>query len=59
MKDDNKANGEINGEAKILNAPVQLGSLAANHVETVEDIKSIWVMQRDDGLVSFFKKLNE
>ncbi|CAH1406468.1 unnamed protein product [Nezara viridula] len=59
MKDDNKANGEINGEAKILNAPVHLGSMVANHIETVDDIKSIWVMQRDDGLKVDAKKLEK
>ncbi|XP_066904431.1 ATP-binding cassette sub-family F member 3 [Halyomorpha halys] len=61
MKDDNKTNGElnVNGEAKILNAPVHLGSMAANLVETVDDIKSIWVMQRDDGLKVDAKKLEK
>lgn len=42
-----------NGPARVLNAPVHLGSMAANLESSVEDIKSIWVMQRDDSLVRF------
>lgn len=44
----------INGPNKVLNAPVHLGSMAANLENHVDDIKSIWVMQRDDNLVSYF-----
>lgn len=40
-----------NGPNKVLNAPVHLGSMAANLENNVEDIKSIWVMSRDDNLV--------
>lgn len=42
-----------NGTSKVLNAPVHLGSMAANLETQVEDIKSIWLMQRDDTLVNF------
>lgn len=44
--------GSRNGPTKVLNAPVHLGSMAANLESRVDDIKSIWVMQRDDSLVS-------
>lgn len=47
-RDDN----DRNGPHKVLNAPVHLGSMAANLESNVEDIKSIWVIQRDDNLVS-------
>jgi ATP-binding cassette subfamily F protein 3 len=40
------------GSAKVLNAPVHLATMAANLENNIEDIKSIWVMSRDDGLVS-------
>lgn len=43
----------MNGPNKVLNAPVHLGSMAANLENNVDDIKSIWVMQRDDNLVSY------
>lgn len=46
--------GKTNGPHKVLNAPVHLGSMAANLESNVDDIKSIWVIQRDDNLVSFF-----
>jgi hypothetical protein len=42
------------GSAKVLNAPVHLASMAANLENNIEDIKSIWVMSRDDGLVSHY-----
>lgn len=48
----NKENGNRNGPAKVLNAPVHLGSMAANLQNDIDDVKSIWVMQRDDSLVS-------
>lgn len=54
-----KVNGDRNGETKILDAPVNLGQMAANLQETVEDIKSIWVMQRDDSLKVDAKKLEK
>lgn len=40
-----------NGPIKVLNAPVHLGSMVENTDSTMEDIKSIWVVQRDDTLV--------
>jgi len=40
------------GSAKVLNAPVHLATMAANLENNIEEIKSIWVMSRDDGLVS-------
>lgn len=45
-------NDSKNGPSKVLNAPVNLGAMAANLENNVDDIKSIWVMQRDDSLVS-------
>jgi len=36
---------------KVLNAPVNLGSMAANLENNVDEIKSIWVIQRDETLV--------
>lgn len=48
-----------NGTNKVLNAPVHLGSMAANLESNVEDIKSIWVNHRDDSLVSIVFKLLE
>lgn len=47
-----QSNSGKNGPHKVLNAPVHLGSMAANLESNMEDIKSIWVMQRDDNLVS-------
>lgn len=48
-----------NGPAKVLNAPVHLGSMAANLESNMEDVKSIWMMQRDDTLVKInFYHLN-
>jgi hypothetical protein len=42
-----------NGTAsnKVLDAPVHLATMAANLETDVGEIKSIWVMQRDDALV--------
>lgn len=37
---------------KILDAPVHLGSMAATLEAGVDDLKSIWAVQRDDNLVS-------
>lgn len=45
----------MNGPHKVLNAPVNLGQMAANLENNVDDIKSIWVMQRDDNLVCTIK----
>lgn len=49
----------LNGPNKVLNAPVHLGSMAANLENHVDDIKSIWVMQRDDNLKVDAKKLEK
>lgn len=48
-----------NGSNKVLNAPIHLASMAANLESTVDDIKSIWVMQRDDTLKVDAKKLEK
>lgn len=50
-------NDSKNGPTKVLNAPIHLGSMAANLESSVSDIKSIWVMQRDDTLVSYLQCL--
>ncbi|XP_039297067.1 ATP-binding cassette sub-family F member 3 [Nilaparvata lugens] len=47
------------GAHKVLNAPVHLASMAANLENNVTDIKSIWVMQRDDSLKVDQKKLEK
>ncbi|XP_069683697.1 ATP-binding cassette sub-family F member 3 [Periplaneta americana] len=47
------------GPAKVLNAPVHLATMAANLENNIEDIKSIWVMSRDDGLKVDAKKLEK
>lgn len=46
-------NEKINSKnRKILDAPVLLGQMAANLVDTdVENMTSIWVQQRNDSLV--------
>lgn len=41
-----------NGSHKVLGAPVHLGSMAANLKNNMEEMKSIWVVSRDDTLVS-------
>ncbi|KAJ8974035.1 hypothetical protein NQ317_001823 [Molorchus minor] len=46
-----------NGPMKVLNAPIHLGSMVDNLDNNIEDIKSIWVMQRDDSLMQ--KKLEK
>ncbi|KAF5283689.1 hypothetical protein FQR65_LT13760 [Abscondita terminalis] len=48
-----------NGPARVLNAPIHLGSMAANLENNVDEIKSIWVMQRDDSLKVDAKKLEK
>ncbi|XP_017781805.1 PREDICTED: ATP-binding cassette sub-family F member 3 [Nicrophorus vespilloides] len=48
-----------NGQRKVLNAPVHLGSMAANLENNVDDIKSIWVMHRDDTLKVDSRKLEK
>ncbi|PSN29328.1 ATP-binding cassette sub-family F member 3 [Blattella germanica] len=47
------------GSAKVLNAPVHLATMAANLENNIDDIKSIWVMSRDDGLKVDAKKLEK
>lgn len=47
-----------NGPIKVLNAPVHLGSMVDNNDSTIEDIKSIWVVQRDDTLVRKYFCIN-
>ena len=49
----NGSNGRRNGLNKVLNAPVHLGAMAATLEAQVEQIKSIWVTTRDDGMVIF------
>ncbi|XP_019881799.1 ATP-binding cassette sub-family F member 3 [Aethina tumida] len=48
-----------NGPQRVLNAPVHLGSMAANLEKNVDDIKSIWVNHRDDNLKVDAKKLEK
>lgn len=36
---------------KVLNAPVHLGSIVENNDSSIDEVKSIWVVQRDDTLV--------
>lgn len=48
MKPDNPAK---RGLHKVLDAPVNLGQMAANY-QTTEDVTSIWVINRDDNLVN-------
>ncbi|KAJ8920090.1 hypothetical protein NQ315_011745 [Exocentrus adspersus] len=50
---------ESNGSMKVLNAPIHLGSMVDSNEGNVEDIKSIWVMQRDDSLKVDAKKLEK
>ncbi|RZC36649.1 ATP-binding cassette sub-family F member 3 [Asbolus verrucosus] len=58
MKPD-KSSSTKNGPTKVLNAPIHLASMAANLENNVNDIKSIWVMQRDDTLKVDAKKLEK
>uniref|UniRef100_V9IJ82 ATP-binding cassette sub-family F member 3 n=1 Tax=Apis cerana TaxID=7461 RepID=V9IJ82_APICE len=48
-----------NGVNKVLNAPVHLGTMAATLEAQVEQIKSIWVTTRDDGMKVDAKKLEK
>ncbi|XP_018564615.1 ATP-binding cassette sub-family F member 3 [Anoplophora glabripennis] len=50
---------ENNGPMKVLNAPIHLGSMVDNLESNIGDIKSIWVMQRDDSLKVDAKKLEK
>lgn len=51
--DDDDMDKRKNGVNKVLNAPVHLGTLAATLEAQVEQIKSIWVTTRDDGMVEY------
>jgi hypothetical protein len=42
-------------EIRVLNMPVNIASLAANNVNESEEMKSIWVNTREDGLVRNIK----
>lgn len=44
------------GLQKVLDAPINLADLAATTQNTMEDVSSIWVINRDDNLVSAGKK---
>lgn len=45
--------GQVNnGQRKILDAPINLGEMAANLENEVDTMRSIWVIQRDESLVS-------
>ncbi|XP_044734390.1 ATP-binding cassette sub-family F member 3 [Chrysoperla carnea] len=55
----NRSGTISNGEAKVLNAPVHLGSIVANLDSNIEDIKSIWVASRDESLKVDSKKLEK
>ncbi|XP_074030341.1 ATP-binding cassette sub-family F member 3 [Leptinotarsa decemlineata] len=48
-----------NGTIKVLNAPVHLGSIVDSTDSNIEDVKSIWVMQRDDSLKVDARKLEK
>ncbi|XP_060527981.1 ATP-binding cassette sub-family F member 3 [Cylas formicarius] len=48
-----------NGNMKILDAPVHLASMAGNLETNVDEIKSIWVAQRDDSLKVNARKLEK
>lgn len=48
-----------NGPTKVLNAPIHLGSMAANQETNIDDVKSIWMMQRDESLKVDSKKLEK
>lgn len=50
MKPDKKTS--TNGAMKVLNAPVHLGSMVDHTDPNIDDVKSIWLIQRDDTLVS-------
>ena len=56
-KDHDSKNRRKNGVNKVLNAPVHLGAMAATHEAQVEQIKSIWVTTRDDGMVNIEKHI--
>lgn len=45
--------------AKVLDAPINLGQMAANLETETDDVKSIWVVSRDDNLKVNSKKLEK
>lgn len=47
------------GLTKVLDAPINLGQMAANLENSSDDIKSIWVVSRDDNLKVNSKKLEK
>lgn len=51
-------NGTTQNSARILNAPVHLASMAAR-LENNTEVKSIWLMQRDESLKVDAKKLEK
>ncbi|KAI4460567.1 atp-binding transport protein-related [Holotrichia oblita] len=59
LKPNKEVVNNANGFTKVLNAPIHLGSMAANLESNVDDIKSIWVTQRDDSLKVDAKKLEK
>ncbi|KAH1000417.1 ATP-binding cassette sub-family F member 3 [Dendroctonus ponderosae] len=50
---------QSNRTLKILDGPIHLGSMAETQDTTVEEIKSIWVAQRDDSLKVDARKLEK
>ncbi|CAG9760561.1 unnamed protein product [Ceutorhynchus assimilis] len=54
-----KSTSKTNGNLRILDGPIHLGSMAENQENNVEEIKSIWVAQRDDTLKVNAKKLEK
>ncbi|KAK9873180.1 hypothetical protein WA026_021413 [Henosepilachna vigintioctopunctata] len=54
-----QTNGATSSKTRILNAPIHLGSMAANLENNVKDVKSIWLMQRDDSLKVDARKLEK
>lgn len=57
--DDNIREKRNNGMNKVLNAPVNLGAMAATLDAQVDQIKSIWVTTRDDTMKVDAKKLEK
>ncbi|XP_077283765.1 ATP-binding cassette sub-family F member 3 [Arctopsyche grandis] len=49
----------INGPRKMLEAPIHLGTMAANLETEMEEVKSIWVQSRDDNFRVDAKKLEK
>lgn len=46
-----------NKSRKILDAPLMLGQMAPNFDADIENMKSIWVQQRNDSLVSIREQI--